>query len=60
MVSRGSTHGRIKVYYRGLDVENPIKSEIEEQKGRSVISRKSRYGMDCLCHSTNTRGLILN
>ena len=43
MVGRVGTHDRIVVNYRGLDVENLIKSEIEGTKGRSVISRKSRY-----------------
>jgi len=31
------------VNYRGLDVENLIRSEIEGRKGRSVISCKSSY-----------------
>jgi hypothetical protein len=55
MVGRGGTHGRIKINYRGLDVENLIRSEIEGRKGRSVISCKSR----CERCSTRTDGLIL-
>jgi len=38
MLGRVGTHGRIMVNYRGLDVENLIRSEIEGRKGRSVIS----------------------
>jgi hypothetical protein len=42
MVGRVGTHDRIVVNYRGLDVENLIRSEIEGRKGRSVVSCKSR------------------
>jgi len=41
MVGRVGKHDRIIVNYRGLDVENLIRSEIEGRKGRSVISCKS-------------------
>ncbi|KAH6696565.1 hypothetical protein BKA61DRAFT_741711 [Leptodontidium sp. MPI-SDFR-AT-0119] len=37
-VGRVGRHDRIIVNYRGLDVENLIRSEIEGRKGRSVIS----------------------
>lgn len=43
MVGRVDKHDRIIVNYRGLDVENLIRSEIEGRKGRSVISCKSGY-----------------
>ena len=42
MVGRVGTHNRIVVNYRGLNVENLIRSEIEGRKGRSVVSCKSR------------------
>jgi hypothetical protein len=41
MVGRVGTHDRIVVNYSGLDVENLIRSEIEDRKGRSIISCKS-------------------
>lgn len=43
MVGRVGTYDRIVSNYRGLDVENLIRSEIEGRKGRSVISCKSGY-----------------
>ena len=43
MVGRVGKHDRIVVNYRGLDVENLIRSEIKGRKGRSVISCKSGY-----------------
>jgi len=42
-IGRVGRHDRIVVNYRGLDVENLIRSKIEGRKGRSVISRKSVY-----------------
>jgi hypothetical protein len=55
MFGRGSIYSRIKINYRGLDVENLIRTEIERQKGRSIISCKSRYRR----YSTRTDSLIL-
>ena len=41
--SSSTNNDRIVVNYRGLNVEDLIRSEIENRKGRSVISRKSGY-----------------
>ncbi|CZR58393.1 uncharacterized protein PAC_08285 [Phialocephala subalpina] len=43
MVGRISTHDRIIVNYRGLDVENLIRSELEGRKGQSVVSLCVNY-----------------
>lgn len=43
MVGRVGRHDRIIVNYRGFDIENLIRSEIEGRKGQSVISCKSGY-----------------
>ena len=50
MVGRVGTHDRIVVNYRGLNVENLIRSEIEGRKGRSVVSCKSGY-IEMLYHN---------
>jgi len=48
-ISRGAIHGsivymgdhrRIKVTYEGLDAENLIRSEINDRRGRTVVSCK--------------------
>jgi hypothetical protein len=43
MVGQVGKHDRIIVNYRGLDVKNLIRSEIEGRKSRSVILCKSGY-----------------
>ncbi len=43
MVGQVGTYDCIVVNYRGFDIENLIRSEIEGRKGRSVVSCKSRY-----------------
>jgi hypothetical protein len=43
MVGRVGTHDRIIVNYRGFDIGNLIRAEIEGRKGRTVISCESGY-----------------
>lgn len=41
MHGEGGTHGRIKIEYRVLDIENIIRFKLMKRKGRSVILCKN-------------------